>query len=72
VNPKIGERRLYIGEPEVLYPGERATSALRVDEDEEPTLWTVEPEPGFVAAVRRLRYRLIGQWIDWIRERRQA
>jgi len=68
MRPKIGEPRVYVGEPEVIYPGEQATAEKG---GEEPKLWAVEPSPGFAAALRRLRYRMIGQWLERLRERRQ-
>jgi hypothetical protein len=58
----VGELRVYNGEPDVLYPGEWA----QVDAD---GLCTVSPEPGLAAALRRWRYRLIGQWLEKWRER---
>lgn len=70
---KIGEPRLYDG-PGVwtLYPGETACAVVSkkaVDEasargDTKITVdqWTVEPTPGFVAWLLRLRYRVFGQW----------
>lgn len=64
MRPRIGELRIYDREPEVLYPGEWA----HVDAD---GLCTVSPEPGLRAAVRRLRYRAVGQWLERLREWRQ-
>lgn len=64
MNPKIGEPRIYDGEPEVLYPGEWA----HVDSEGRST---VSPEPGLAAAWLRLRYRLVGQWIERLNKRRQ-
>lgn len=64
MRPKVGELRVYDGEPEVLLPGEWA----HVDSTGRST---VSPEPGLVAAVRRLRYRLVGQWLERLSERRQ-
>jgi hypothetical protein len=71
MRPKLGEPRTYVGkEPEVVYPGERASAVEQENVDE--MLWTVEPEPGFAAAFRRFRYRAIGQWLERFRERRMA
>lgn len=56
---KIGERHVQVGQLE-LYPGERA----QVSEVDGSEIATVEPEPGVVAWLRRLRYRLVGQWLD--------
>lgn len=64
MRPKIGERRIYHGEPDVLYPGEWA----QVDE---LGLCTVSPEPGLAALLRRVRYRLVGQWLEQLNEWRQ-
>lgn len=56
---KIGERHVQVREL-VLYPGERA----QVSEVDGTEVATVEPEPGVVAFLLRLRYRLVGQWLD--------
>lgn len=64
MRPKIGQPRIYAGEPEVVYPGEWA----HVDAT---GCSTVSPEPGVAAACRRLRYRLVGQWIERLKEWRQ-
>lgn len=80
----IGVPRIYDGPGiPVLYPGERATCAgipfaRIVDELFErgevtiqPGQWVVEPEPGWRGLLRRWRYRLVGQWIEFLRARRR-
>jgi hypothetical protein len=39
------------------------------DDDTPPQVlqWIVEPGPGLLAALDRLQYRLIGQWVDRVR-----
>lgn len=58
VVPRVGELRIYNGEPEVLYPGEWS----HIDAD---GLCTVSPEPGLRALLLRVRYRLIGRLDEW-------
>jgi len=62
--PKVGELRIYNGEPEVLYPGEWA----QVDA---AGLCTVSPEPGLRALLLRVRYRLIGRFDEWRAARKE-
>lgn len=80
MTPQIGVPRLYHGDIAVLYPGERATAVVEARDIAEavalakrlgdlyltlqPGDWIVEPEPGAAAAWRRLRYRLVDQWLD--------
>jgi hypothetical protein len=56
---KIGERHVQVQQLE-LYPGERAQVSV-VDGNE---IATVEPEPGLVPLLLRLRYRLVGHWLN--------
>lgn len=56
---KVGERHVQVREL-VLYPGERA----QISEVDGTQVATVEPEPGFMAWLRRMKWRLVGQWLD--------
>lgn len=79
MKPPIGVPRIYLGnEIPVVYPGEIARSgAVSLDElvdsmtaaSETPASvpledWVVEPRPGARGVFLRLRYRLVGQWVD--------
>lgn len=64
--PRVGERRVYEGQIEVLYPGEQAlaeippvaTSAAKMPG--ERIRFIITPAPGVHAFLRRWRYRLSG------------
>lgn len=74
MNPPVGIPRLYADAIGVLYPGERASAVIdggsisaladRGLTEIAVTQWLVEPDPGVLAAYRRWRYRLIGQFVN--------
>lgn len=67
MRPPVGERHVQSGERLVLYPGERA----QVSDVDGKEVATVEPEPGAAAWLRRMGWRLAGQWLDRVKEWRQ-